>query len=115
MMMSKGDQQMPEDIVDVPYIFFDFNAYTPSRSQMTDLTVTPVTTPPTSGDAGVEVRVLENRDTFDVLDQVLTRSHRPEHVTCMLADYESLLRCAAANPNARIDELTADLRRRTQI
>jgi len=103
--MGQGGYQMPERLVDVPYIFFDFNGYTPSRSQVANLTVSPFSTPPTSGDAGVEVRVLEHADTLDLSIKYSPDRIAPVHIARMLEDYQALFEAVVANPDVLISSI----------
>jgi len=106
MLMSKGgDYKIRRSPADVPYIFFDFNAHRPGRTQLPNLTVSVLQTPPTSGDAGVEVRVTEHADRMEVNIKYSPDRIAPVYITGMLADFKSLLECVVANPDARLDEL----------
>ena len=106
MLMSKGgDYEMPQRLVDVPYVFFDFHAHTQSRQQLANLTVSSVSTPPTSGDAGVEVRVLEHADSLDIMIKYSPDRTAPMHIGRMRADFQALLQGVVANPDARLRDL----------
>ena len=106
MLMSKGgDYKVERNPAHVPYIFFDFSAHRPGRTQLPNLTVSLLQTPPTSGDAGVEVRVREHADSMELNIKYSPDRVAPVHITSMLADFKSLLECVVANPDARLDEL----------
>lgn len=106
MLMSKGgDYKIQRNPVHVPYIFFDFGAHRPGKTQLPNLTVSVLQTPPTPGDAGVEVRVSEHADGMDLNIKYSPDRVAPVHIAGMLADFKSLLECVVVNPNARLDEL----------
>ena len=90
MLMSKGgDYKMPAGLIDVPYIFFDFSAHRPRKSELTNLTVTSVPTPPSSGDAGVELRVLERAAGMELMIKHSPDRTAPDDINRMLADFKT--------------------------
>ena len=106
MLMSKGGTyKIQRNPAHVPYIFFDFSAHRPGRTQLSNLTVSVLQTPPTSGDAGVEVRVREHGDGMDLNIKYSPDRVAPVHIAGMLRDFKSLLECVVVNPDAPLDEL----------
>ncbi len=99
-----GSYQIPQGLVDLPYIFFDFNAYRPRRAQSTNLDVTVIPSP-VSGDGGVEVRVREHAGGMELNIKYSPVRIAPVHITRMLADFKTLLQAVVNNPDSRLDEL----------
>lgn len=100
-----GGYEMPQRLSEVPYVFFDFDAHTESQPQPANLSVSSVPTPPSAGDAGVEVRVLEKSDSLTVSIKYSTDQVAPTDIGQMHADFHALLQGVVANPDARLLDL----------
>jgi len=103
---QREDYEMPQRLFEMPYVFFDFNSYRESqRPPVANLTVSAFNTPPSSGDAGVEVRVLEQANSANVTIKYSPERVAPIHITRMLGDFKALLEAVVTDPEARLGKI----------
>jgi non-ribosomal peptide synthetase component F len=106
MLLTEGEgYEMPERLSEAPYVFFDFDAHVESRPQASRLSVVTTPTPPSAGDAGVEVRVLEHADRLNVSIKYSADRVAPADIGRMLADFQALLQGVVDNPDAPLRDL----------
>jgi hypothetical protein len=113
MLLAEG-YEMPQRLSEVPYVFFDFDAYVESRPHPSRLRIGPVAMPPSTGDTGVEVRVFEHADRLTVSIKYSPECVAPAGISRMLADFHALLQGVVANPDAPLRDLplaTGDMER----
>ena len=106
MLLTEGEgYEMPQRVSEAPYVFFDFDAHVESRPQPSHMSIGAVPTPPSAGDAGVEVRVLEHADRLTVSIKYSADRVAPADIGRMLADFQALLQGVVTNPDAPLRDL----------
>ncbi|MFL6332859.1 MAG: amino acid adenylation domain-containing protein [Pyrinomonadaceae bacterium] len=99
------DYEMPQNMFDLPYVFFDMRAQAQQAPPAAGLKIHSLEKANYAADAGVEIVATESAEGLNLGIKYSTDRFDPADIRRLLLDFETLLAGIAADPEARLTEL----------